>query len=67
MKFDEEPEKYAKKREEMKAHVRSTNTLEERVEGLEDIMEAQGALLAQMSNMNAIVYDYVQSQLRKNK
>ena len=65
--FDEEQEEYAKKREEMKAHVRSTKTLEERVAGLEDIMEAQGALLAQMSNMNAIVYDYVQSQLRKGK
>ena len=65
MTFDEEPAEYAKQREEAREHIRKTKTLEERVNGLEDIMEAQGALLAQMSNMNAIVYDYIQAHMRK--
>jgi hypothetical protein len=65
MTFDEEPAEYAKQRAENREHIRKTKTLEERVNGLEDIMEAQGALLAQMSNMNAIVYDYIQTQMRK--
>jgi hypothetical protein len=59
MTFDEEPEDYAKKREEAREHIRSTKTLEERVNGLEDIMEAQGALLAQISMMNSKLYEHI--------
>lgn len=65
MTFDEEPAEYAKQRAEAREHIRKTRTLEERVNGLEDIMEAQGALLAQMSQMNSMMYAYIQSQSEK--
>lgn len=65
MTFDEEPAEYAKQREEAREHIRKTKTLEERVNGLEDIMEAQGALLAQMSNMNSIMYQMMQERFGK--
>ena len=65
MTFDEEPAEYAKQRAENREHIRKTKTLEERVNGLEDIMEAQGALLAQMSQMNSVMYQMMQERFGK--